>query len=180
MTKAKVINTAILNKRFEKLHNAANYAEECAKAIAYHAERLSSMDQSDIQAKAYDKMCDAIDEWCQKFARLGSDTQKVENQYFEHLQNDNIECELIEDVPNYSKNGYSTPNTYQVEAKFFEIGYYLHEHMMFFIKALANANYKGIWESVGKNAIDIFESIPNTKITNLLELYGVDYSTDNV
>jgi hypothetical protein len=52
--------------------------------------------------------------------------------------------------------------------------------MMFFIKALANANYKGIWESVGKDAIDTFESIPNTKITNLLELYCVDYSTDDV
>ena len=205
MTKTKIIKTATLKKRFEKLHNAANYAEECAKAIAYHAERLSSMHQSDIQAKAYDKMCDTIDEWCQKFARLGSDTQKVESPYFEHLQNDNTECELIEDVPYYSKNGYATLDAYQVEAKFFEIGYYklegdpygvekrnfnesgiiedikyLHEHMIFFVKALANADYKGIWESVGKDAIDIFESIPNTEITNLLEFYGVDYSADDV
>lgn len=205
MTKTKIIKTATLKKRFEKLHNAANYAEECAKAIAFHAERLCSMNQSDILAKAYDKMCDAIDEWCQKFARLGSDTQKVESLYFEHLQNDNTECELIEDVPNYSKNGYATPDAYQVEAKFFEIGYYklegdpygvetrnfnefgiiedikyLHEYMIFFVKALVNVDYKGIWESVGKDAIVISKSIPDTEITNLLENYGVDYSSGNI
>jgi hypothetical protein len=155
--------------------------------------------------KAYDKMCGAIDEWCERLARLGSDTQKVESQYYEHLQNGNTECELIEDVPNYSKNGYATPDAYQVEGKFFEIGYYqlegdpyevekqdfsvsgiiedikyLHEQMIFFVKALANAGYKGIWESVGKDAIDIFESIPNTEITNLLECYEADYSSDDV
>lgn len=199
MAKTKIIKTTTLEKRFEKLHHAANYAEECAKAIAFHADRLNSMEQSDIQIRAYDKMCDAIDEWCEKLARLGSDTQKVESQYYEHLQNGNTECELIEDVPNYSKNGYSTPDVYQVEAKFFEIGYYqlegdpyevekrdfnvsgiiedikyLHEQMMFFVKALANADYKGIWESVGKDVTDIFETIPNTEITNLLGSYGTE------
>ena len=196
MTKTKIIKTATLDKRFEKLHNAANYAEECAKAIAFHAERLSSMHQSDIQANAYDKMCDAIDEWCQKFARLGSDTQKVESQYFEHLQNDNTECELIEDVPNYSKNGYATPDAYQVEAKFFEIGYYklegdpysvskhnfsnkeiiddikfLQESMVFFIKTLANVDYKGVWNDIGEIIKEIYKTAPNNQIANLMAIY---------
>src|SRR5574344_89565 len=199
MAKTKIIKTTTLEKRFEKLHHAANYAEECAKAIAFHADRLNSMEHSDIQIRAYDKMCDAIDEWCEKLARLGSDTQKVESQYYEHLQNGNTACELIEDVPAYSTNGYSTPDVYQVEAKFSEIGYYqlegdpfevekrdfngsgiiedikyLHEQMMFFVKARANADYKGIWESVGKDVTDIFETIPNTEITNLLGSYGTE------
>ena len=41
MTKDKTIKTATLKKRFEKLHHAANYAEECAKAIVFHAGHLS-------------------------------------------------------------------------------------------------------------------------------------------
>lgn len=201
MTKTKIIKTATLEKRFEKLHNAQTMQKNVLRLLHI---KLSDLVQW-INQTFRQRRTDAIDEWCQKFARLGSDTQKVESQYFEHLQNDNTECELIEDVPYYSKNGYATLDAYQVEAKFFEIGYYklegdpygvekryfnksgiiedikyLHEHMMFFVKALANADYKGIWESVGKDVIDIFESIPNTAITNLLELYGVDYSTDDV
>jgi predicted transcriptional regulator len=35
-----------------------------------------------FMAKTYDKMCDAIEEWCKKFARLVSDAQKVENPVF--------------------------------------------------------------------------------------------------
>ena len=35
MAKDKTIKTATLKKRFEKLHHAANYAEECAKAIEW-------------------------------------------------------------------------------------------------------------------------------------------------
>ena len=41
MAKDKTIKTATLKKRFEKLYHAANYAEECAKAIVFHAGRLT-------------------------------------------------------------------------------------------------------------------------------------------
>ena len=123
MTKTKIIKTATLEKRFEKLHNAQTMQKNVLRLLHI---KLSDLVQW-INQTFRQRRTDAIDEWCQKFARLGSDTQKVESQYFEHLQNDNTECELIEDVPNYSKNGYATPDAYQVEAKFFEIGYYKFE-----------------------------------------------------
>jgi hypothetical protein len=205
MAKNKIIKTATLEKRFEKLHNAANYTEECVRAIVFHAARLSQKEQSDIQSNAYQKMAEAIEEWCGKFAKLGSDMQEVESKYYEHLSPDNTECEQIEVVPNFMKNGYATPDTFQVDAKLFEIGYYelegdpysvatkvfsteeiiadiqkLQENMIFFVKALANADYKGVWKSVGDIVIGIYESVPNTPITNFLEAYGVDYSSDDV
>src|SRR5574344_117850 len=192
MTKTKIIKTATLEKRFEKLHQATNYAEECVKAIVFHAERLLQDDQSNAQSGAYLKMSAAVEAWCDKFAKLGSAMQKVESQYYEHLTNNNSECELIEVVPNFKKNGYATPDSFQLDAKFFEIGYYelegdpysvsihvftigeivadiqfLQTNMIFFVKALASADYKGIWEQVGEIFIDIFQAVPNTEISNL-------------
>lgn len=205
MATNKTIKTATLEKRFEKLHNAANYAEECVKAIVFHAERLSQEEQSNVQSGAYLKMSAAIEEWCDKFAKLGSAMQKVESLYYEHLTNNNTECEFVDAVPNFKKYGYATPDSFLVEAKLFEIGYYelegdpysvsthvfttedivadiqfLQTNMIFFVKALANADYKGIWEQVGEIVIDIFQTVPNTEISSLLETYGVDFSSDDV
>jgi hypothetical protein len=39
MAKTKIIKTTTLEKRFEKLHHAANYAEECAKAIVHFMQK---------------------------------------------------------------------------------------------------------------------------------------------
>src|SRR5574344_1047132 len=120
----KTIKTATLEKRFEKLHHAANYAEECVKAIVFHADRLSQEDLSSVQPGSYLKMSAAVEEWCDKFAKLGSAMQKVESLYYEHLTNNNTECELVDAVPNFKKKGYAIPDSLQVEAKLFEIGYY--------------------------------------------------------
>ena len=192
MTKTKIIKTATLEKRFEKLHNAQTMQKNVLRLLHI---KLSDLVQW-INQTFRQRRTDAIDEWCQKFARLGSDTQKVESQYFEHLQNDNTECELIEDVPNYSKNGYATPDAYQVEAKFFEIGYYklegdpysvskhnfsnkeiiddikfLQESMVFFIKTLANVDYKGVWNDIGEIIKEIYKTAPNNQIANLMAIY---------
>ena len=149
-----------------------------------------------FMAKTYDKMCDAIEEWCKKFARLVSDAQKVENPYFEHLQNNNTECKLIEQVSSYLRNGYATPDAYQLEAKFFEMDYYqlegdpypvskhnfsnkeiiddikfLQESMVFFIKTLANVDYKGVWNDIGEIIKEIYKTAPNNQIANLMAIY---------
>ena len=124
MAKDKTIKTATLKKRFEKLHHAANYAEECAKAIVFHADRLSMDGQSASQTEAFQRMANAIGIWTGKFARIGTEIQKVESMYLDHLTNDNTECKLIEQVPLIGKYGYVTPDAVQIEAKFFEIGYY--------------------------------------------------------
>lgn len=203
MAKDKTVKTATLKKRFEKLHHAANYAEECAKAIVFHADRLSKDGQSASQTEAFQRMANAIGVWTDKFARLGTEMQKVESMYLEHLTNDNTECKLIEKVPIIGKYGYVTPDAVQIEAKFFEIGYYqleddpfsvsthvftkaeivadiqlLQTNLIVFVKALVNADYNDIWEDVGKLAIDIFETVPNTEIEDFLETYGVDFSNN--
>ena len=205
MAKNKLIKTATLKKRFEKLHNAANYAEECAKAIEFHANRLSPKNKDETQIDKFQNMDEAIANWSDKFARLGSAMQEVEAKYYACLTNDNMECELIEEVPNLKKNGYTTPDSYQVETKFFDIGYYklegdpysiakhdfstkeiiddiqyLHEDMIFFIKALANVDYKGIWKLVGTIAIDIYETVPTYQISSLLEAYGINPNSNNI
>ena len=199
MKKNRTIKTATLQKRFEKLHIAANYAEDCAKAIVFHSDRLCVPEQSKEQVAACMKLSEGINSWCEKFAQLGSAMQDVENQYYSHLQNDNTECELIEEVPNYKKYGYVVPDTFPIEAKLFEIGYYelegdpysvaehdfseqevlndiqlLQENMILYVKALANADYNGIWKPVGELAIQIHDSIPNLPIHDLLVLYGAE------
>lgn len=63
MATNKTIKTATLEKRFEKLHNAANYAEESVEAIVFHADRLSQEEQSSIQSRAFLKMSDAVEEY---------------------------------------------------------------------------------------------------------------------
>ena len=204
MAKDKTIKTATLKKRFEKLHHAANYAEECAKAIVFHADRLSMDGQSASQTEAFQRMANAIGTWTGKFARMGTEIQKVESMYLDHLTNDNTECKLIEQVPLIGKYGYVTPDAVQIEAKFFEIGYYelegdpysvsthvfsrnevvadikyLNTNIIFFLKALANAEFHGIWSEVGNMAGDIYNTVPNTQIADFLAAYGVDYRSDD-
>jgi hypothetical protein len=84
-----------LEKRFEKLHNVANHAEECVKAIVFHSERLLQENQSNVQSNAYHTMSAVVEDWCDKFAKLGSAMQKVENQYYERLTNNNTERGLL-------------------------------------------------------------------------------------
>jgi len=199
MKKNKTIKTTTLQGRFEKLHLAANYAEECAQAIAFHANRLCVADQSAPQAAAYMQMTEDINNWCDKFAQLASSMQSVEEKYYAHLQNNNTECELIEEVPSYKKHGYAVPDSFSVDDMLFEIGYHelegdpylvaehdfsepeivndiqvLMENMIRYVKALANADYNGIWKPVGDLAIEIHDTIPTQSIDNLLVAYGYD------
>lgn len=184
------IKIETLERRFEKLHKAANCAEECAKAIVFHASRLSP------QSEAFVNMREAVEEWCGQFAELGSALQKAESRYYAKLSNDGKNCELIEVVPNFKKRGFATPNAYQVEAKLFEIGYYelegdpyavskhvftdeeiiadiqrLQYDMVSFVKALVNADYFGIWEDAGKIVNELFDTIPNAAITDFQEVH---------
>lgn len=186
----KTIKIETLEKRFEKLHSAANNAEVCAKAIVFHASRLLP------QSEAFVNMREAVEEWQSKFSRLASALQKAGSSYYAKLSGDGKSCELIEEVPNFKKRGFTTPNTYQIEVKLFEIGYYelegdpyavsnhvfteeeiiadiqrLHYDMISFVKALVNADYFGIWKDAGKIVGEIFDTIPDAAITDFLEAH---------
>jgi len=194
----RTIKTTTLQKRFDKLHTAANYAEDCARAIVFHADRLSALDQTAEQAGACMKLTDDVENWCESLARLASEMQNVENEYLNHLKNNNTECELIEEVPSFSKSGAEIPDLFTVEAKLFEIGFYelegdsysvsdqdfdkdtictdigiIRTYMNLFVKALAAAEYKGIWQHVGELVNNINDSTPDDDIANLLGVYGL-------
>lgn len=191
----KTIKIETLEKRFDKLHKAANYAEECGKAIVFHAARLSQLELTSGQMKAYNDMEEAVEQWCDMFAKLASAMQEVEGKYYDQRVNDS-DCELIQAVPSFKKNGYTVPETFPIDAKLFDIGYYelegdpynvakhdfsvketladiqfLWENMVFFVKALANAEYEGIWQPVGEIVISIYDAIPNQQISYILENY---------
>lgn len=53
----KTIKLETLEKRFEKLHSAANNAEVCAKAIVFHASKLA---KSSLSSKSEQLKCSAV------------------------------------------------------------------------------------------------------------------------
>lgn len=195
-TKAKEIKVSTLQGRFNKLHDAVNYAEDCSKAIAFHADRLAEGDCPDPQTKAISVLDDAIGEWCEHFVALASEMQKVESQYMDYLSDDHQRCRLIEDVPAYAKG--EIPDTFQMSEKLFKIGYYemeedlygvknhrftpqeilsdmqdLHLYLSLCLKAMDHAEYKGIWSEVGKKVHDIFDSVPDEPFYKLLATFGI-------
>jgi hypothetical protein len=194
-TKAKEILTSTLEGRFKKLHDAANFAEESCKAIAFHAEELKQFEISEEQYIIIEKMDSVIDIWCNKFVHLAEQTQEVESIYWENLSEDKSKCVLIEEVPSYSKT--EIPNIFQMTEKLFDIGYFkidgisepnqhfskegilanikeLQMNIVLCIKALANANYKGIWKPVEETVFDIYDFEPGNNIFKLLKAYGVE------
>lgn len=121
-TTAKDILVSTPEGRFKKLHNAANFAEDCSNALAFHAEELKKFDLTDEQTNAISKLDDAINQWTSKFSTIAEKMQSVESQYLDHLSEDKTKCVLIEEVPTYAKN--EIPNTFQMSEKLFGIGSY--------------------------------------------------------
>jgi len=121
-TKAKEILVSTLEWHFKKLHDAANFAEDCSNALSFHAEELKKFDLTDEQTNAISKLDDAINQWTSKFSTIAEKMQSVESQYLDHLSEDKTKCVLIEEVPTYAKN--EIPNTFQMSEKLFGIGYY--------------------------------------------------------
>jgi len=191
MGKNKTIKTSTLEKRFQKLHDAANYTIDCGYAIEHLLEEFLASNATNGVFAPYRRYQDKLAEWDKLFVKLASAMERVESKYYDHLKNENQECELIEDVPAFG--GYTTPPASQVEGKLFEIGYYelegeepepknftpqelkneinsISEMMVFFVKALANADYKGIWQEVGDIAAEIYDNTPNEEIYKVVEL----------
>lgn len=190
------ILVSTLEGRFKKLHDAANFAEDCIKAIAFHAEELRSNKLTPEQDNIINELDKAVEIWISKFSVLAEHLQTVEAQYFDHLSEDKSKCVLIEEVPTYGKN--EIPNTFQMSEKLFSIGFYemdgdpygaktktytkeviltnlqeLRLNVVLCIKALANASYNGIWKEVESIVFDIYEFEPNAKIQKLLDLFNV-------
>lgn len=192
--KVKEIQISTLEGRFKKLHDAANFAEENCRAIAFHVDELNHFDLLEEQIQIIDRLKVDIEEWCNKFVRLAEQMQDIESQYWDCMTEDKTKCILIEDVPTYSKS--EIPNIFQMTEKLFEIGYYsmdgstvqnhqfsketillnikeLCSNTSFCLKALANANYNGVWKPVEQTISDIFDSEPTGSVYSLLEMSGI-------
>ncbi|MCL3854171.1 hypothetical protein M1P97_23065 [Parabacteroides sp. GYB001] len=193
-TKLKEIQTSTLESRFKKLHDAANFAEESCKAIAFHINDLQPDSLSAEQSAVIENLRLDIENWCKKFVRLASQVQDIEAEYWNHLSDDKTKCTLIEEVPTYSKT--EIPNIFQMTEKLFEIGYYsidgaiqnnrtfsdytiisnikdLRMNIILCIKALANANYKGIWKPIENTIFDIYEFQPGNNIDRLVSSFDI-------
>ena len=196
-TKTKEILVSTLEGRFKKLHDAANFAEDCNNALAFHSEKLMQFELTTKQVNAICKLNDSIGVWTDKFSLLAEKMQSVESQYIDHLSEDKTRCVLIEEVPTYAKN--EIPNTFQMSEKLFGIGYYemegdpygakehkytrevvlsdlqeLYMNVVLCIKALANASYNGIWKEVEQVVLEIYDTMPSNQFINMCKLFAIN------
>ena len=196
-TKTKEILVSTLEGRFKKLHDAANFAEDCSNALAFHAEELMQFGLTTEQVKAICKLNDSIGAWTDKFSILADKMQSVESQYIDHLSEDKTKCVLIEEIPTYAKN--EIPNTFQMSEKLFSIGYYemegdpygakerkytreailnnlqeLHMNVVLCIKALVNASYNGIWKEVELAVFEIYDTMPSNQFLNMCRFFAIN------
>lgn len=196
-TKIKEILVSTLEGRFKKLHDAANFAEDCSNALAFHSEELMQFELTTEQVNAICKLNDSIGAWTDKFSILADKMQSVESQYIDHLSEDKTKCVLIEEIPTYAKN--EIPNTFQMSEKLFGIGYYemegdpygtkehkytrevvlcnlqeLHMNVVLCIKALANASYNGIWKEVEQIVFEIYDTMPSNEFINMCKFFAIN------
>ena len=87
-TKIKEILVSTLEGRFKKLHDAANFAEDCSNALAFHSEELMQFELTTEQVNAICKLNDSTGSWTDKFSKLAEKIQSVESQYIDHLSKD--------------------------------------------------------------------------------------------
>lgn len=192
---AKTIKLSTAEKRFEKLHNIANFAEDYAKAIAFHAQLLIHEDQSGKQQFATMNMCEQLNDWAEQFAPLATEMQRVEALYYATADGDKVE--LVEAIP--STTGYPTEEPYKMIEELCKIGYIqiegdpyltsdknytdaeivanvesMKKSMMLCTRALANANYNGVWKDVQKLANTICTSFPSEVLSTFLDAYCVN------
>ena len=195
--KTKEILVSTLERRFKKLHDAANFAEDCSNALAFHSEKLMQFELTTEQVNAICKLNNSIGFWTDKFSILADKMQSVESQYIDHLSEDKTKYVLIEEIPTYAKN--EIPNTFQMSEKLFDIGYYkmegdpygakghkytrevvlsnlqeLHMNVVLCIKALANASYNGIWKEVEQVVLEIYDTMPNNQFINMCRLFAIN------
>lgn len=195
--KTKEILVSTLERRFKKLHDAANFAEDCSNALAFHSEKLMQFELTTEQINAICKLNDSIGAWTDKFSIFTNKMQSVESQYIDHLSENRTKCVLIEEVPTYAKN--EIPNTFQMSEKLFDIGYYkmegglygtkehkytrevilnnlqeLHMNVVLCIKALANASYNGIWKEVEQIVFEICDTMPNDQFINMCRFFAIN------
>lgn len=195
--KTKEILVSTLEGRFKKLHDAANFAEDCSNALAFHSEKLMQYELTTDQENAICKLNDSIGAWTDKFSKLAEKMQSVESQYIDHLSEDKTKCVLIEEIPTYAKN--EIPNTFQMSEKLFGIGYYkmegdpygtkehkytrevvlcnlqeLHMNVVLCIKALANASYNGVWKEVEQIVFEIYDTMPSNQFINMCKLFAIN------
>ncbi len=192
---AKRLKLTTIEKRFKKLHDIANFAEDYARAIAFHAEKLFHEDQTADQQFATIDMSDQLKEWAEKFAPLSSEMQHVEELYYATA--DSETAELIEAIP--STKGYPTEEPYKLTELLCRIGYVeiegdpyrtaeieytddelirtikeMRQSLVLCIKALANASYQGVWQRAEKLAAELYDTYPGDAIDKLLTSYGVN------
>lgn len=192
----KTIKISTMEKRFKKLHDAASFAEDYAKAIGTHVQMLMHDGQTDKKVDVTLNMVEQLDDWSEKFPPLIAEMKRVEGLYYVTAKDDM--AELIEEIP--SMDGYTTHESYKMTEELCKIGYIeiegdpyltseknytdeeivknvqdLHFNLILCIKALASATYQGIWNEVAKMAIDIHDTIPNGAITQFLIAFGVDF-----
>ena len=195
--KTKEILVSTLERRFKKLHDAANFAEDCSNALAFHSEKLMQFELTTEQVNAICKLNNSIGFWTDKFSILADKMQSVESQYIDHLSEDKTRCVLIEEVPTYAKN--EIPNTFQMSEKLFDIGYYkmegdpygtkehkytrevilnnlqeLHMNVVLCIKALVSASYNGIWKEVEQVVFEIYDTMPSNQFINMCKLFAIN------
>lgn len=196
-TKTKEILVSTLEGRFKKLHDAANFAENCSKALAFHSEKLMQYELTTEQVNAICKLNNSIGFWTDKFSILADKMQSVESQYIDHLSEDKTKYVLIEEIPTYAKN--EIPNTFQMSEKLFDIGYYkmegdpygtkehkytrevilnnlqeLHMNVVLCIKALVSASYNGIWKEVEQVVFEIYDTMPSNQFINMCKLFAIN------
>ncbi|WP_024993533.1 hypothetical protein [Phocaeicola paurosaccharolyticus] len=195
--KTKEILVSTLERRFKKLHDAANFAEDCSNALAFHSEKLMQFELTTEQANAICKLNNSIGFWTDKFSILADKMQSVESQYIDHLSEDKTKYVLIEEIPTYAKN--EIPNTFQMSEKLFDIGYYkmegdpygtkehkytrevilnnlqeLHMNVVLCIKALVSASYNGIWKEVEQVVFEIYDTMPSNQFINMCKLFAIN------
>ena len=200
--KTKEILVSTLEGRFKKLHDAANFTEDCSSALAFHSEELMQFELTTEQVNAICKLNDSIGSWTDKFSILAEKMQSVESQYIDHLSEDKTKCVLIEEVPTYTKN--EIPNTFQMSEKLFSIGYYemegdpygakehkytreailnnlqeLHMNVVLCIKALLNASYNGIWKDLEQVVFEIYDTMPSDQFINMCRLFAINKWTES-
>lgn len=192
--KVKVIQVSILKGRFTKLRDAASFAEDIGRAIAFLGDGLNRFDLSEEQSKIIDRLKVEVEEWCNKFVRLAEQMQDVESKYWDCLTEDKTMCALIEKVPTYRKS--DVPDIFQMVEDLFYVGYYsiygspvqnlqfskknillnikgLRSKISLYLKALANANYNGVWEPVAQTIVDISDFEPAGIISSLLKSFAI-------
>lgn len=191
----KTLKLATIEKRFKKLHDVANFAEDYANAIASHVQLIIHEGQSDAQCTATMNMVEQIDDWTEKFAPLASEMQRVESLYYATADGDS--AELIEPIP--SMTGYPTQEPYKMTEELCKIGYIeiegdpyltsekdysdedivtnvqnLTKSLLLCVRALANGSYQGVWSDAGTMASEIYATMPIADINGFLTAYGRD------